>query len=182
MINEQAAKPDIDPEMIADARVAIVASKYNQKHVQSMIDAAEETLKAHGLQAHIYRVPGAFEIPCIVQALANSEGFDAIIALGLVIEGETEHARLITESVTQQLARIQVDKEIPISHGVLLVHNLEQADKRCLDPKHNRGKEVATTTLEMISLINPLMEEIQDQIFKDMAEIDMLNEEIDDEA
>ncbi len=183
MLTDQTTPLEINPEYIEDAKVAIVASKYNAKHVQSMLDAAVTILKENAIEPLIYRVPGAFEIPCVVAALASSEYLDAIITLGVVIEGETEHARLVSESVTRELARIQTDNEIPIAHGVLLVRNQEQADKRCLDPEHNRGKEVANTALEMISVMSPLQEQIDEQLYQDYQEIsDYLNEEIDDEA
>ncbi len=141
------------------APIAIIASKYNSAYVQGMLDGVEETLKRAEIPEKdivTIRVPGAFEIPVMAAKVArcNSRKISAIICLGVVIQGETEHARLISEAVTQELARLQTQHGIPIVHEVLLVQNEEQARVRCLDEKHNRGREAAQTALEMASLVD----------------------------
>jgi 6,7-dimethyl-8-ribityllumazine synthase len=138
--------------------IAVVAAKYNGRYVQGLLDGVEETLNRVGMEEDeivTIRVPGAFEIPVMAAKLAKSHtrNFGAIICLGVVVEGQTEHARLITEAVTYELARLQTDYGVPIVHEVLLVQNEEQARARCLEARHNRGNEAAQTALEMAELI-----------------------------
>ncbi|MBT5925022.1 MAG: 6,7-dimethyl-8-ribityllumazine synthase [Verrucomicrobia bacterium] len=139
--------------------IAIIASKYNGTFVQGLLDGVEDTLKLVGVAEEdvvTIRVPGAFEIPVMAAKVArcNTRTFAAIICLGVVIQGETEHARLITEAVTIELVKLQTSHGMPIVHEVLLVQNEEQARARCLDEKHNRGREAAQTALEMASLVH----------------------------
>jgi 6,7-dimethyl-8-ribityllumazine synthase len=132
---------------------AIVASRYNTRYVDAMLRAARATLSKAGAKVEIVRVPGAYEIPVAAAALARrsseDEDLSAIICLGVILRGETVHAAHIGEAVSQGLMKIQLDYGVPVIHEVLLLENEEQAKKRCLDPKHNRGTEAAQTALEM---------------------------------
>ena len=143
----------------AEARVAIVASRYNARYVNSMLRAAQRALKQAGTLVETVRVPGAFEIPAVAAALAarGTKPVDAILCLGVILRGETEHAQHIGETVTQSFAWIQVDWLLPVIHEVLLLDNREQARARCLDPEHNRGIEAAHTALEMIRVMRKLV-------------------------
>jgi 6,7-dimethyl-8-ribityllumazine synthase len=142
----------------AGGRFAIVASKYNERYVNSMLNAAKAVLKKAGAaQIKVVRVPGAYEIPLVAAKLARAEiRYGAIICLGVVIRGETEHARLISEAVTSALTQIQMTTEIPIVHEVLLLENDDQARVRCLDKNHNRGGEAAQTAVDMAALLREL--------------------------
>ncbi len=141
------------------ARFAIVASRYNARYVNAMLDAAAAELKQAGAKnVRIVRVPGAYEIPVVVSKLARGKGKKgmppiAIICLGVIFRGQTVHAAHIGEAVSNALMQIQVDCEIPIIHEVLLLENEAQAKARCLDPKHNRGTEAAQTALEMAQVM-----------------------------
>lgn len=141
----------------ADARFAIVASKYNEIYVNSMLRAAKGVLaEAKAKSVEIFRVPGAFEIPVVVAELTNSEPsrYSAIICLGVILRGATTHAQHIGEAVSQTLMDIQVRARVPVIHEVLLLENKEQAVERCLSPKHNRGAEAAYTALEMARVLS----------------------------
>jgi 6,7-dimethyl-8-ribityllumazine synthase len=139
---------------------AIIASRYNARYVDAMLGAAKSTLSKAGAKIRIIRVPGAYEIPVVAAKLLrqseDDEPLAAIICLGVILRGETVHAAHIGEAVTHALMRIQLDYQIPVIHEVLLLENEEQAKKRCLDRKHNRGTEAAQTALEMARVLENL--------------------------
>ncbi len=138
-----------------EARVAVVASEYNRRHVDGLLDAAVRVFREAGTEVEVVRVPGAFEIPVIAETLAGRKHrrCSAIVCLGVIIRGETSHADLIATAVTGALMGTSVRHRIPIVHEVLLVANRTQADARCLDPRHNRGGEAAQTALSMVRLM-----------------------------
>jgi 6,7-dimethyl-8-ribityllumazine synthase len=135
------------PRKIASSATsyAIVASKFNQSYVQALVDNAHNELNALEPDVQIVLVwtPGSFEIPLFVQATADLNRFQAIIALGLILEGETDHARLIAEAVTRSLLDLSLKYKLPVIHGVLLVKDEAQAKARCMETEHNRGIEAA---------------------------------------
>jgi len=132
-------------------RIAIVASRYNARCVNSMLRAAKVELTKAKATVEVVRVPGAFEIPAVASALALrlAKPVDAIVCLGVILRGETTHAEHIGQAVTDALMQLQVDHTLPVIHEVLLLENVDQAKKRCLDSGHNRGVEAAQTAIEM---------------------------------
>lgn len=139
-------------------RFAIIASKYNARYVDCMLRAAKSQLtKAGAAEVRVVRVPGAYEIPVVAAKLARAETrYSALICLGVVIRGQTQHAQLIGEAVTSALTHLQISQELPIIHEVLLLENEEQAKVRCLGKEHNRGGEAAQTALDMAALMETL--------------------------
>ena len=136
---------------VAGRRLAIVASRYNARYVNSMLRAAKAELAKAKVTAEVVRVPGAFEISAVASALARrlSNPVDAILCLGVILRGETTHAENIGQGVTGALAQLQVEHSLPVIHEVLLLENVQQARERCLDARHNRGIEAARTAIEM---------------------------------
>ena len=135
---------------------AIVASKYNSRFVDAMLRAAKSEILRAGGKAQIIRVPGAYEIPVVAAKLARTQKFSAILCLGVILRGATTHAQHIGEAVSNALAQIQIQHEVPVIHEVLLLENEQQAVERCLDQKHNRGTEAAQTALAMAAVMGNL--------------------------
>jgi 6,7-dimethyl-8-ribityllumazine synthase len=137
---------------------AIVASRYNNAYVQALIDSATAELNEvePGADVHLVRVPGSFEIPLAVKLVALQKKVDAILALGVVLRGETAHADLIARSVTTALMSLALELRIPVIHEVLLLDNEEQAKARCLGKKLNRGTEAARAAVSIVRTVNDL--------------------------
>jgi 6,7-dimethyl-8-ribityllumazine synthase len=136
--------------------VAIVAAEYNARYVNGMLKAAQVYLAEQGAEVTAVRVPGAFEIPAVAAYFAEDRTVDAVICLGLILEGVTAHADHIGKAVTDGLVRLQVNHKKPIIHEVLLVKELEHARVRCLDKEHNKGTEAAQTALKMCRVMSKL--------------------------
>ena len=142
-------------------RFAIVASTYNARYVDAMARAAQKVLTGAGAEAvRLVRVPGAYEIPVVAAQLAKAQdpAFSAIICLGVILRGETQHAQLIGEAVTSALMHLQIRHGVPVIHEVLLLETKQQAEVRCLSPKHNRGVEAARTALEIAKVMAAIVE------------------------
>jgi 6,7-dimethyl-8-ribityllumazine synthase len=148
----------------ANAKFAIVASRYNARYVEAMLEAARRELKrSKARQVRVIRVPGAYEIPLVASRLARQgsrltsggaePALSAIICLGVILRGQTVHAAHIGEAVSRALMEIQLRYEVPVIHEVLLLENEDQARARCLDRKHNRGAEAAQTALQMAQVL-----------------------------
>ncbi|MFA7234563.1 MAG: 6,7-dimethyl-8-ribityllumazine synthase [Terrimicrobiaceae bacterium] len=136
-------RPRLAPK--ATLSFAIVASQYNAQFTQPLVDNAYRELSAlePGATVSLVSAPGSFEIPLMVQSVAELDRYQAIVALGLIIQGETDHAALIAQSVTTSLLGISLAHRVPVIHGVLLVENEEQASARCIEQEFNRGVEAA---------------------------------------
>ncbi len=143
-----------------DLRFAIVASRYNEFIVASLIRGAVEALERHGASAaqiELIRVPGAFEMPVAIARVVAARRYDAVIALGAVIRGETPHFDYIAGECASGIARLAVQSGVPIAFGVLTTDTIEQAMERA-GTKHdnNKGAEAAVTAIEMANLLRNL--------------------------
>ena len=147
------------PRIVRGKRTfAIVASQFNARYVQGLVDHAEKELNtlAPNATISIQRVPGAFEIPVVVRELASLAKADAIIACGVIMQGETNHAKNLSRSVTDALQRIAVDYGVPVINVVLSFENETQARARCLENKINRGTEAARAAVEIANVMSEL--------------------------
>jgi 6,7-dimethyl-8-ribityllumazine synthase len=135
----------------SEGSFVVIASKYNPRYVEGMLQAALLELQRAALEKpKVVRVPGAFEIPVVAaKVLRSKKPCAGIICLGVILRGQTTHAQAIADAVTSSLASLQLQYMVPIIHEVLLLENEAQAMVRCLDKEHNRGTEAAQTALEM---------------------------------
>jgi len=134
---------------------SIVASQFNPTYVQGLIDHLIAELRAINPAAttSLTQVPGSFEIPIVVRELALQKKPDAIIAIGVILQGETNHAENLSRSVTEALQQIAVAHGMPVINVVLSFDNEEQARARCLENEINRGTEAARTAIDISNVI-----------------------------
>ena len=152
--------PDAPAASDQKGRVAIVASRYNSEYTDALVRSATETISklAPDLEINLVRVPGAFEIPVVVEAVAcREEPPLAILALGVIIRGSTAHSDLIAQSITKTLQETSVSHLIPVIHEVLLVDTAEQAEARSLGDELNRGREAAESAIAMIGVMDEIL-------------------------
>jgi 6,7-dimethyl-8-ribityllumazine synthase len=137
---------------------AIVASLFNAQYVQGLVDHATEELKSlsPAVVISLHQVPGAFEIPVVVRELALQKQLDAILALGVILQGKTSHAQNLARSVTDALQRIAVEHGIPVINAVLSLETEAQAQERCLGSKINRGTEAARAAIDIAKVMRDL--------------------------
>lgn len=140
-------------------RFGIVCARFNEFFVGKLLGGAKDTLLRHGANAQdieVAWVPGSFEIPLVAQRMARSGRYDAIIALGVVIQGGTAHASYVNAEVSKGLAQISLASSLPVIYGVVTTENLEQAIERSGSKAGNRGASAAETAIEMASLMRDL--------------------------
>lgn len=147
-----------------DARVAIAIARFNTFINNSLLEGARDTLKRFGglpeEKITVVWVPGAYELPLAVKALAESKRYDAIIALGTVIRGGTPHFEYVAGECSSGLSNIAMNSNIPVAFGVLTTENIEQAIERAGTKAGNKGSEAALAALEMVSVIKAIKSEI----------------------
>lgn len=140
-------------------RIAVAASRFNKLVTDSLLDGTTATLRAHGVDdasVTIAWVPGAFELPLAAQRLAASGEYDAVICLGAVIRGGTDHYQHVAEQCAAGIARVALDTSVPVVFGVLTTETLEQALLRATGERDNKGVEAAATAVEMADLLGQL--------------------------
>jgi 6,7-dimethyl-8-ribityllumazine synthase len=152
--------PRIEGELNARGRrIAIVAAKFNDTIVANLLRGAVEAWNKYGGAADallVARVPGAFELPIAVRALAISGEYQAIVALGCVIRGDTPHFDYVAGECARGLQNVSCDTGVPVAFGVLTVENVEQAVERAASSGPNKGTESMECALEMASLLEKL--------------------------
>jgi len=138
------------------AKFAIAVARFNSFIVESLLEGAVDALKRHGVNEksiEIVRVPGAFELPVMVQAMAKSGNYASVIALGAVIRGSTPHFDIVADASAKGLSTIALDTGLPIINGILTTDSIEQAIERAGTKAGNKGAEAAVTAIEMVSLL-----------------------------
>lgn len=138
---------------------AIVVARFNGFVVESLLEGAIDTLKRSGVAESaitVVRVPGAFEVPVVVQGLAQSGNYSAVIALGAVIRGATPHFDIVANESAKGLSAIALDHGIPIINGILTTDTIEQAIERAGTKAGNKGSEAAAGAIEMVNLMSQI--------------------------
>ena len=140
-------------------KIAIIASRFNDFMVNSLIGGAVDYLVRHGADKDdltIVRVPGAFEMPIVTQKLAESKKYDGIVAVGAVIRGATPHFDFVAAETTKGLAHVSLEYGIPVGFGLLTTDNMEQAIERSGSKAGNKGVEAASALLETLQVLKQL--------------------------
>jgi 6,7-dimethyl-8-ribityllumazine synthase len=140
-------------------KFGIAASRFNDFICGRLIEGAVDALIRAGADdkdIHIYKVPGAFELPLLAKKLAKSGRFDAVICLGAVIRGATPHFEYISAEVSKGIASMSLETETPIAFGVLTTDSIEQAIERAGTKAGNKGWDAAMSAIEMVDLFRKL--------------------------
>jgi len=147
-----------------ELRLAIVASRFNYFVVEQLVAGAKDAMKRHDIdeeQQILVWVPGAFELPLLVDQLAASGSYDAVIALGAVIRGGTPHFDYVAGECAGGLNRVALDRGIPVSFGVLTTDTIEQALERAGTGEGNKGFDAAMTAIEMVETMRAIANHLQ---------------------
>jgi 6,7-dimethyl-8-ribityllumazine synthase len=144
---------------VNEAKFCLVVSRWNSFIVDSLESGAIDTLIRHGASTDdivVVRVPGAFEMPIVLNKVAASARYDAIVALGAVIRGGTPHFEYVAGEAVKGMAQVMLQHGTPISFGILTVDTVEQAIERAGTKAGNKGGEAAATAIEMVNLLRQL--------------------------
>ena len=150
----------IDGELNAEGmRLGIVVAKFNDFVTLKLLDGAKSALLENGvdpIDITVAMVPGSFEIPVVADSLASSGNYDAIICLGAVIKGETDHYEYVSKGAAEGIARVALDNQLPVMFGVLTTRNVEQALDRCGGRKGNEGESSAISAIKTINVLRQI--------------------------
>jgi len=150
------------PEAPLDAsglRFAIVVAEFNAAITERLLEGAVECFAKNGVpegSVEVRRVPGAFELPLAARLLAATKSYDAIVALGCVIRGDTPHFDYVSQAATHGLLRVSLDSGIPVAFGVLTTDDLAQAEARAGGEHGNKGFDSAQTAVEMALFVGEM--------------------------
>ena len=137
----------------------IVVSRFNDFFGDKLLDGALDTLRRAGADTkkiHVARVPGAWELPIALKRMAQTKRYDALIALGVVIRGNTPHFEYVAGESAKGAAAVMHAHDVPVAFGVLTVENIEQAIERSGSKAGNKGSEAAAVAIEMATLLGQI--------------------------
>jgi len=141
----------------ADYRFAIVVGRFNEFITESLLDGALDTLERHGTdldEVTVVHVPGSREIPVVAQKCARSGDYDAVICIGAVIRGATDHFDYVCSGVSSGTLQAALDTEVPVIFGVITTDTIEQAIERAGTKAGNKGSDAAAGAIEMASVMD----------------------------
>lgn len=140
-------------------RIAMIASRFNSFLVEQLVKGATDAFKRLGGSEDdlvLVRVPGAYEIPVVAKKLASCGKYDAIVALGAVVQGATPHASLITNSTSRAFSEIALETGVPVADGIVAAENLEQAVERCGTKQGNKGFAAMQSAIETANVLKSI--------------------------
>lgn len=146
----------------AGCRFAIIVSRFNAAITEGLLAGARTALAEAAVEAAdvtVVRVPGAFEIPLAAQTLARTGRFDAVIALGCLIKGDTMHFEYIATAASQGIMQASLASQVPMAFGLLTTLDEAQAVARSGDDAGNKGREAAIAAVEMVTLLQQIRQE-----------------------
>lgn len=141
------------------SKIAVVMSQFNSKVTEGLLRGAFQRLNELGIEKEtvlVIRVPGAVEIPLVAKVLAKTDQYDAIVCLGAVIRGDTDHYDYVCQQVSYGCQKVALEYHVPIIFGILTTQNEELALARSNDDKHNKGRESIDAALQMIETLKQL--------------------------
>lgn len=151
---------NIDGDLIArTARFGIALGRFNSFIGERLLEGAVDTLLRHGVEVaniEVVRIPGAFEMPLVLKTMASTKKYDALIALGAVIRGETPHFEYVAGECARGTSQVSMQYDLPVAFGVLTVDTIEQAIERAGSKAGNKGVDAALTAIEMVNLLKKL--------------------------
>ena len=140
-------------------KIGIVAARFNEFITSKLLGGAQDALVRHGVSDEdidVAWVPGAFEIPVVAKRMALSGKYDAVLCLGAVIKGSTDHYQYVCSEVTKGIAMVSLESGLPVMFGVLTTDNIEQAIERAGTKAGNKGFDVACSAIEMVNLMRQM--------------------------
>lgn len=159
MLNKNAGKIYEGTLDAKGLKFGIVCGRFNDFFVSRLLSGAIDAIVRHGGSAEdvsVAYVPGSYEIPFAVKQMVQKGGFDAVMALGVVIQGATPHASYINSEVAKGLAQIGLESGVPVTYGMITADNLEQAIERSGTKAGNKGVDAALAAIEMANLTRVL--------------------------
>ena len=144
--------------LASEMKIAVVVSRFNSFLTEQLVKGAVDAFVRHGGDEQdltLVKVPGAYEIPLAAMKLAEKK-FDAVVALGAVVQGATPHATLIETSTAEAFTKISLKTGVPVLDGIVAAENLEQAVERCGTKQGNKGFAAMTAAIEMVNVIKAL--------------------------
>ena len=157
-------RPEIDNKRISanGYRFAVVVSRWNSSFTDRLRSGALDALRAGGATddaVKVFQVPGAFELPLPCLKAAESGRFDAVIALGVVIRGDTPHFEYVAGQAATGIMQAGLSTRVPVMFGVVTADTVEQAEARCSNDENNKGFEAAIAAIEMANLVREMAQE-----------------------
>ena len=140
-------------------KIGIVAAKFNEFITDKLVEGAEEALSENGVEGSdvtIAYVPGSFEIPVVASKMAHSGDYDAVICLGAVIKGDTDHYEYVAREATRGIAEVALSCGIPVIFGILTTHNMQHALERAGGRKGNTGHSCVITAIETVNVLRAI--------------------------
>lgn len=148
-----------DVQSPGSARYAVIASRWNPRITDTLVDGARRAFLANGVPAEnvdVIRVPGAWELPVAAANAIDRLGYAGVVALGCVMRGDTRHFEQVADECARGLMRVALDTGVPVANGVLAVDDYAHAEARAGGNHGNKGEEAALVIIEMANLIGKL--------------------------